>query len=468
MQKEDTLQPHVSSAALEAWQALEPGIVRLFQAQWEDPELPAMEHRSAARLADWLASHGFAVERQAGGIPTAFVARRGNGSGPVVAILAEYDALPGLDNEAVPSRRPRGGPAGHGCGHNHIGPANAGAAIAAANACLKLGLAGEIRVIGCPAEEILWGKIALLHAGVFSGVDAILTSHGDYQTGALSRPCQSVASGEFVFTGQSGHGGHAGQRNVLLIAEAFVAEASRLFAARYPDLLLRHVLRQAGLMPSITPSETRVWFSARGLDDGKVRASYDDIVRMSRDLAQEGGAGVRHQFISESRGYLPNDTLAKTLYAAYAHVGPPRWSADDLSFMEELSRICSPDEKMELDRGVQYFESGADYYGQDDGEISWRIPLGRVNWAFPKQVPIHHWAWTALCGHRAGHAGPLSASQALTLAIVNILAVPELVHAARNELVSRTSGDPLTEPRIGAMETLKRNPAAFWDGTWVE
>jgi aminobenzoyl-glutamate utilization protein B len=468
MEQTYMIEPSISSATLLEWKKLKDDITRLFQEQWEEPELPAMEYRSATRLADWLAGHGFAVERQAGGLPTAFVARCGSGSGPVLALLAEFDALPGLDNDALPSRRPLGKPAGHGCGHNHIGPANAGAAIAAAKACRRLGLAGEIRVIGCPAEEILWGKIALLRAGIFSGIDVILTSHGDYQTGALSRPCQSVVSGEFVFTGEPGHGGQAGRRNVLLIAEEMVEAASRLFDERYPELLLRHVLRQAGVMPSITPSETRVWFSARGFDYGKVRSSYDDIVLMSQNLAREGGVACRHQFISESRGYLPNDTLGRVLHAAYSRVGPPKWSSEDLSVMKELSRICSPDEQMELDRHVHYFGSGADYYGQDDGEVSWRVPLGRVNWAYPKQVPIHHWAWTALSGHRAGHAGPLSASQALALATVTMLASPDIVHAARNELISRSQGHWLTEPHIGAMETLTRNPAAFWAGTWVE
>jgi aminobenzoyl-glutamate utilization protein B len=468
METLNEFQSLVSSVVLEEWRALEPEIERLFQVQWEDPELPAMEYRSSARLADWLARHGFDVERQAGGLPTAFVARCGSGSGPVLALLAEFDALPGLDNDAVLSRRALGKPAGHGCGHNHIGPANAGAAIAAAKACRRLGLAGDVRVIGCPAEEILWGKIALLRAGIFSGIDAILTSHGDYQTGALSRPCQSVVSGEFVFTGESGHGGQTGHRNALLITEEMVAEASRLFEERYPELLLRHVLRQAGVMPSITPSEARVWFSARGFDYGAVRSSYDDLILMSRDLARKGGVACRHQFISESRGYLPNDTLGRVLHAAYAQAGPPKWSPGDLSFMEDLSRICSPDEPMELDRDVHYFASGADCYGQDDGEVSWRIPLGRVNWAYPKQVPIHHWAWTALSGHRASHAGPLSASQALALATVAVLAAPDIVHAARDELISRSQGERLTEPRIGAMETLTSNPAAFWAGTWVE
>ena len=331
------IQSSISSATLREWRILEAEIERLFQEQWADPELPGLEHRSSARLADWLAAHGFEVERQTGGVPTAFVARLGTGTGPVIALLAEFDALPGLDNDASPLRRSCGRIAGHACGHNHIGPANAGAAIAAAHACRRLGLAGEIRVVGCPAEEILWGKIALYRAGVFSGVDAILTSHGDYQTGALSRPCQSVVSGEFVFNGEASHGGQTGHRNALIVAEEIVRAASQLFEQDYPEVLLRHVLRQAGVMPSITPSEVRVWFSARSLDYGQASQAYGGIVEIADDLAHRGGISFRHQFISETRGYLPNDTLGKHLYEAMMHVGPPKWSEADLSFMKELS-----------------------------------------------------------------------------------------------------------------------------------
>lgn len=458
----------ILAATLPEWTNIEGDIVRLFGAQWEDPELPAMEYRSSARLSGWLAESGFEVEKAAGGIPTAFVARSGTGSGPVLALLAEFDALPGLDNAASAARRPLGRLAGHGCGHNHIGPANAGAAIAAARACRRLGLAGEIRVIGCPAEEILWGKIALYRAGVFSGIDAILTSHGDYQTGALSRPCQAVISGEILLEGQSGHGGQTGHRNVLLVAEEAVAEASRLVERDYPDVLLRHVLRRAGVMPSITPSETRIWLSARSLDHGRAQRCYEAIIRLAEGLSARSGIVFRHQFISESRGYLPNDTLGKLLHEAMMQVGPPKWTEEDLSFMAELSRNCSGEADMELDRGVHYFDTGADAYGQDDGEVSWRIPLGRVNWAYPKQVPIHHWGWTSLSGHPASHPGPLAASQALAIAAVSLLATPGIIALAGQELNARTAGLDVSEPRIGAMATLTGNPAAFWDASWRE
>jgi aminobenzoyl-glutamate utilization protein B len=270
-----------------------------------------------------------------------------------------------------------------------------------------------------------------------------------------------------VFSGEADHGGHAGHRNALLAAEEAVAAASRRIASDHPGVLLRHVLRRAGVMPSITPAEARVWFTTRSLDFGKAREAYETVATAAHDAAGRGGVGFRQQFISESRGYLPNDTLGRVLFDAMQQAGAPDWTESDLAFMEELSRACAPGERMELDRGVHFFDSGEDHYGQDDGEVSWRIPLGRVNWAYPKQVPIHHWGWTALSGHRASHAGPLAASRALAMGAVTLLASPEIIAEARRELAARVEGTTLTDPRIGAMEALTRNPESFWSGSWL-
>ena len=196
--------PDVEALKRRARQALiglRPVIERHFRMIWEEPELAAMEWRAADLLCGWLEASGFDVSRGSQGIPTAFVAEAGAGDGPCIGILAEYDALPGLDNEAAPVRRSRGKVAGHACGHNQIGAANVGAALAAATALSQAGTPGRIVVFGCPAEEILWGKTLMLERGLFDGCDALLTSHADYQNGVLSRPCQSVAQGETIFYG---------------------------------------------------------------------------------------------------------------------------------------------------------------------------------------------------------------------------------------------------------------------------
>lgn len=448
---------------------LRPEIEAMFADLWRHPELPAMEYRTAGVLATWLSGHGFEVTRAPGGVPTAFLARKRLGDGPRIGILAEYDALPGLSNEAVPCRAPmRGLRAGHACGHNHIGPANTGAGIALAEAAAALGLGGEIVVVGTPAEEILWGKPALLQQGVFDGLDIVLTSHGDYQNGALSRPCQSCLSGEVIFSGEAGHGGKPGKKNALEAAELFIAEATALREREFADVALRHVLRVAGIMPSITPDEARVWLTSRNVSFERAKVFYDRLVALAADVASRADVAQCHQPIAGTRGYLANDVLARTLFDAMERVGLPEWTTGEMAFMEALSREVSPNTKMHLDRSLKLYDTGEDYYGQDDGEISWRIPLGRVNWAYPEEVTIHHWAWTAWSGHPASGKGALMATAALALAGLALLAKPSLVEDAKAELADRTAGLEISAPIVGAWNTLTKEPERFWDATWVE
>lgn len=212
--------------------------------------------------------------------------------------------------------------------------------------------------------------------GIFSGYDVVFTAHGDYQTGAISRPCMSVANGEFIFLGKAGHGGLAGRHNALDGAETVIADVARLAKTEWSDCSLKHVLRTAGIMPSITPDEVRVWFTVRHLDMERVRVVYQAIEALCRDRAAEISLGFRHQHISETRGYLANHTLGRLLQTALDHIGPPRWSADDLAFMGELAEACGGDPALAIDRGTKLYDEGQDYYGQDDGEVSWHIPWG--------------------------------------------------------------------------------------------
>lgn len=456
-----------SATARRHWLPLKTEIAHKFNELWASPELGNMEFKAQATLCDWLESHGFDVERGVAGLPTAFRARRGSG-GPRVALLAEYDALPGTDNDAVAERRRRGHPAGHACGHNLIGPANCGAAIAAALAAEEAGLAGEIVVLGTPAEEIVWGKVAMLGLGVFDGIDAILTSHGDYQNGALSRPCQSVLNGEVIFLGESGHGGGTRRRNALDAAELAVQSLERLRAHHFPDTSVEHVLRVAGHIPNVTPDEARLWFTARHESFERAREVFDFAIGVASRAAEMTGVGFRHQFIAGTRGYLANDIMAREVHAALETVGPPRWTEEGRDFMRALAKICRPDGEFRLDEGIGLYSEGLDPYGQDDGEVSWRIPLGRVNWAFPDQVPLHNWALTALAGHQASHPGPLMASEALAAATLRLLADPALIGTAKEELGRRTRGVDLGQPMFGALETMRHRPDAFWNASWIE
>ena len=449
------------------WLKIKPKIESLFEEQWNDPELPGMETKSYARLANWMEDNDFQVTHSPYNIPTAFIAiSETKIKSPTICILAEYDALPGLNIKNQTKKYYKN--AGHGCGHNHIGPANVGAAIAAAKAIKILKVPGNIKVIGCPAEEILWGKIALFNNGAFSDIDCILTSHGDYQNGSISRPCQSVVSGELIFEGESGHGGSLYENNALNAAEKTIFKVETELKKQFPNILFRHVIRQAGLIPTITPEESRIWYSTRGFDFIETQQAYQNIVNTGKQISSDLKIKFHNQFISETKGYFPNATIGKELFKSLKLVGPPKWTPDDLEFMDKLVKKVSNGKKMTLHKDIGYFDQNEDYFGQDDGEVSWRIPLGRVNWAYPMEIPIHNRAWTELSGNKASYPGPLMASEALALTSINLLKNPEILKEAKEELKKKTQNIQITKPRLGAFKTMTQNPKSFWDGTWRE
>lgn len=449
------------------FQEIRPDIEHNFLEIWRCPELPGMEFHATDTLAQWLEKEGFEVERNKCGIPTAFSATWGNGK-PVVGLLAEYDALPGVDNDATPYRKSLGNRAGHGCGHNHIGSANIGAAITAKRFLEATGGSGTIKVIGCPAEEIVWGKIALLERTAFEDIDVLLTSHGDYQNGVMSRPCQAVWNGEVRFKGASGHGGNINQCGAMDALEVAMQTVTRLRANHFPDTIVRSVIRKGGDCPVVVPDETSIWFSTRTPCFDKAKQVYEFIMDICQRVADMCGVEVSCQYISATHGYLPNDEIAETLYRNMEIVGPPVHSDEHLVWLNELANAVRPGDSFTLDRDIALYNTGTDSYGQDDGEVSWHIPLGRINWAVPEEVPLHHWAYTAMSGHKAGFAGPLMAAEVLALSTIELLENPDIVSAAQKELERRRGQKVLRNARVGAFKSLTENPESFWDASWSD
>lgn len=472
-----------------AWSAVEPQARHAFRAIWQTPELGMMEYEAEALLSAWLADHGFRVERGLCGLPTAFRASWSSsrskygskrGAGPVLGFMAEYDALPGQGNRLQPARAPDGGKAGHACGHNLIAGAAAGAAIAARHAMEELGLEGTLICLGTPAEELLWGKIALLRAGAFQGIDALFANHADYQNGAVSRPCLACISSEFVFSGASGHGGARRSHNALDAAELFVQSMERLRAHQFHDAVIGHVLRQAGTMPSIVPEEARLWLTVRHESFERAEEIYNLILPIAHDAARWTATGAREMLISASRGYLANHTLGRVLLRNMEAVGPPAWDEGDVAWLQELAAASRPNASrpndnppndnpgagFAMERGLAFHSEGCDPFGQDDGEASWRIPLARVNWAVPAGVRFHSWAMTAAAGHESQFKGGCFAGQAMALAAIDLLADPAPIAAAGAELRRRVDGRRLSPPRCGGFHTMTQAPASFWDASW--
>jgi len=171
---------------------------------WDYAEMGYQEEKSSALLQKTLADEGFTIKKGVAGIPTAFIAEYNNG-GPVIAILGEYDALPGLSQKAVAYKVSNGKRAGHACGHHLFGTASAAAAISLKNYVKKNKIKGTVRFYGCPAEEGGSGKVYMTRAGLFNDVDVALHWHAGSGNSANPRPALANKSAKFRFYGRSAH-----------------------------------------------------------------------------------------------------------------------------------------------------------------------------------------------------------------------------------------------------------------------
>lgn len=441
---------------------LKPEIEQACRELWNHPELPLLEYSSAAYASKWLEDHGFSIGTRAGRIPTAFTATLDRGEGPVIGVLAEYDALPGVGNEAVPYHAPTENPIGHACGHNLIGASNIGAAITAGHALQDIGLPGKIVVFGTPAEEIVYGKVAMLGEGLFDGIDVLLTSHGDYQNGVINRPCLALCHGEFQFSGISSHSGAVRRHNALEAVELAVQSFERLRAHNFNDAIVEHVIRNGGIMPGITPDKASLWIYVRHPSIERAVEVYNYITAVIKSAESLTNISIREHFISATSGYLPNTTIAETLFNNMEIVGPPKWNEEDTQWMRELVRACGKRDSFSIDTDIALHTEGVDPFGQDDGEASWRIPLGRVNWAQPAEVPLHNWATSALSGSEAGCKGALMASETIALTILDLVAEPEIVWKAQRELSERTEGKKIIPPMYGPVDEFAIHAETFW------
>lgn len=411
-------------------------IIRIGRKLWEYGELPAMEYKSCKLLSDWLRKEGFQVQENYCDVPTAFKAVYGTGK-PVIGILAEYDALAGLSNAAEVLRRPGGSLGGHACLHNHIGAVNTGAAVAVKEYLHRHPAEGTIILYGCPAEEVLWGKVAMYGRGGFEEADILLTSHVDYQNAAISRPTMAACHGEFIFRGVSVHGGMAPKSNALSGLEQLIRSAEAMQASLYPDASLLHVIRQGGVMPNIVPDSACAWFMVRDREYDRALKLYGFIKEEAFLYGKQLGLEVEERFISAAHGYLPNDTLGALLYECMPDT-KKLYSDSEADQLKQLAEAATGQACGDFHQEKQFLQDGYDYYSQDDGEVSRHIPLGRVNWAIPEGMPLHNRCTTVFAGMDLSYRGSLMAGGTLYKAAVRILQCPDIAVKAKQELEYRT------------------------------
>ncbi|HUR27544.1 MAG TPA: amidohydrolase [Planctomycetota bacterium] len=417
---------------------LEPQLVALHKRIWEFSEVGLKETRSSAALQEFLTAQGFHVEHGVAGMPTAFVASWGSGK-PVIGILAEYDALPGVSQQAVPERKPREGvDAGHACGHSVFGAASAGAACAAKSVLQQQKLPGTIRLYGTPAEETAIGKQYMLRAGLFEDVDVVLSWHVRDLTFADYAYTKAVVSAKFRFHGIAAHASRDPEqgRSALDAVELMNVGANYLREHVKEDARIHYVITNGGGQPNVVPPEAEVWYYVRA-------NRHDDVERYFARLRKiaEGAASMTEttfdvRIESDAHEVLPNRALALLLDKNLRHVGPPRFDAAETAFARGLQQPLEREQAAPLSLTIDPVPEIPDQItsSTDIGDVSWSVPVGSISvCAAALGTAAHSWQWAASTGTTIGEKGLSVAAKTLAASAIELFTTPSQLDAARKD-----------------------------------
>ncbi|HSB64270.1 MAG TPA: amidohydrolase [Thermoanaerobaculia bacterium] len=417
---------------------------------WSFSETALHETQSSALLADVLEKEGFGVTRGVAGMPTAFVASAGTGT-PVVGILAEYDALPGLSQVAGASKKaPRAeGAAGQGCGHNLLGTAAVAAAVAANRTRVAAKLPGTIRVFGTPAEEQLLGKPFMLRNGVFSGTDVVLAWHPADANYVCTKPYLAIAAVDVEFTGRTAHAAMNPWlgRSALDAVELFDHALSLMREHVLPTARLHRVIKNGGLAANIIPDYARVQWFVRDENGERVNEMVGRLRKAAEGAALATETTSKVGLLASTREPLFNEELSKVLQKHLARIGPPRWDAADVALARGIQKEVGVPETGLADTVHPYGPGHGSGASSDVGEVSAAVPVAEVAVATGAAgQPWHHWAVTSCAGHALGQKGMLVAAKVLASSVTDLLSDVGTVAAAKAEFQKARAGKPYVSP----------------------
>ena len=417
---------------------------RVAQQLWDWAELGYLETRSSGLLQDELESEGFSVEAGIADIPTAFMAEWGE-DGPIIAILAEYDALPGISQTAAPTREQSELGAGHACGHNLFGAGSLTAAIAVKRWLEKTGTPGRIRLYGTPAEEGGSGKVYMTRAGLFDDVDIALHWHADDENSAAARTSLANRSAKFRFRGVSAHAAGAPERgrSALDGVEAMNMMVNMMREHTSMDTRIHYVITEGGAAPNVIPDFAEVFYYVRHSDAEEVRALWTRLEAAAEGAAMGTGTKVDWEIIHGNNPLLVNETLARVMDTKLRSLGGIAYTDEERAWAAQISESLGDGAKPLDEAGkVQPYDKTLGYGSTDVGDVSWATPTVGVRTAtWVPGTSAHSWQAVAASGHSIGHKGADLAAKALTLMAAELFTNPQLRSAARAEFdASRGEG----------------------------
>ncbi len=412
-------------AALQIWEFAEPGY---------------QETRSSALLCERLEAEGFRIERGVAEIPTAFTATFGEGK-PVIGILGEFDALPGLSQEAVPFRQPREGSTyGHACGHHLFGVSSSSAAILLSKLMAERKIPGTIRFYGCPAEEGGSAKAFMVRAGLFEDCDAVLHWHPGSTNAAGDRSSLARIAAKFRFHGKAAHAaGSPEQGRSALDAVTLTNHAAELLREHTPEKTrIHYVITAGGDAPNIVPEFAEVYYYIRHPNANVVRDLYRRLELCARagELATETKLEIDHQ--GGIMEIFPNNTLSQITLANLREQNDLEYTDAEVQFALKLQETFANPQPLDNIRTVEDKSGTVGSGSTDVGDVSWVVPTTGFSTAcWVPGTPGHSWQAVACGGTTIARKGMDLATRVLAVTGYDLLTRPDVIQAAQDEHTRR-------------------------------
>ncbi len=428
-------------------------IVEISDKIWDFAELGLIEFKSSALLADELEKNGFRVERGIAGMPTAFVATWGEGK-PIIGIMGEYDALPGLSQKRVPWKETlEKGKPGHGCGHNVHGTSGMAAAIAVKKVMEKHNRKGAIKFFGCPAEENFSGKVFMVREGYFNDVDAVISHHPDTMNDVSLMSCLAVNSVKFHFYGKASHAGGSPEqgRSALDAVELMNIGANYLREHVIQDARIHYVIEKGGDQPNIVPPYARSWYYIRAPERDQMEFIYNWILEIAKGAATMTRTEVKTELLEGSYNVIPNRTISELIVKNMRKIGLPKYNDEDLKFTEEIAKTIGPEMKIAqlkkskrprwerlVDKLIDdevpdpWGEGEVSHGSTDVADVSWHAPtveFGTATWVLG--TPAHSWQAVAQNGVGIGHKSLVFAAKVMAATAIDLFTNEDALSKAK-------------------------------------
>ncbi|MBP9926861.1 MAG: amidohydrolase [Cyclobacteriaceae bacterium] len=409
---------------------------------WAAEETAFNEVQSAKLLADYAEANGFKVERGVAEMPTAFVATYGSGS-PVIGILGEFDALPGLSQNIVPTKSPlHEGKPGHGCGHNLFGTASLGAAISIKEMIEQGKLKGTIKFYGTPAEEKFFGKLWMIRAGLFNGVDVVMDWHPGAETKAAVQTGLALVDFIVEFNGQAAHAS-ADPWNGRSASDALELYATGINYLREhvkPSVRMHYHIQDGGQVVNVVPDYARLWVRVRDTKRDGMEEVYERVKKMAGGAAILANVDYKITLVSGVYEVLVNRTGGDLLTKNLGLLGPMSYTETEVAFAKKIQESTGKPQ-VGLHTIVEPLEATDPNAGggsTDVGDVSWVVPTIRLSVATaPIGTPWHSWAVVACGGMSIGHKGMVHASKTLAMTMVDLYEDSKKIDAVKAEFKER-------------------------------